>query len=182
VADSKKKTTSARKGKSTKAGAKAARATKSTKTARPTKSKSTSSRKRSIAADAGQYRVEGPALHELRARGLVAKAAWRGSVAELGDRRAAMEAAAGELQAPLPEPVRAPIDRTVPADVFSIDLPVKNEQGKVVAILRRPLGYPAGLLPGDPGAMPPRFDSLGGICRVLSPAAAARCAIRGRYA
>jgi len=71
--------------------------------------------------------------------------------------------------------LRAPIDRSDPIDVFSIDVPVKTPDGTVLEILRRPFGYPSGRLPGDPGPVPPGFDPRTEICHVLSPAAAARC-------
>lgn len=112
---------------------------------------------------------------------LVAKAPWCGAVTrrfEAPPEPSSMDAAVTAR----PEPVRAPIDRSVPPDVFTVDKPVRNpETQKAVLILRRPLGFPAGSLPGDPGAFPPVFDPAYGICHVLAPAAALRCAMRGRY-
>jgi hypothetical protein len=79
--------------------------------------------------------------------------------------------------------VGAPVDRSEPIDVFSIDRAVKRPDGTVVQILRREYGFPAGRLPGDPGPVPVGFDPRREICFVLSTAAAARClrGLGGRY-
>ncbi len=99
------------------------------------------------------------------------RAPWGGRTLEPG------AAAAAEVAEPAQAAVmlRAPIDRSDPIDVFSIDVPVKTPDGTVLEILRRPFGYPSGRLPGDPGPVPPGFDPRTEICHVLSPAAAARC-------
>ena len=111
---------------------------------------------------------------------LVHKAPFGGTLARVPDDEAAPAAAA--VAASRLDPVRAPINRALPAEVFSLDKLVRNpETNKVVRILRRPFGFPSGSLPGDPGAFPPLFDASYGVCHVLAPAAALRCAARGRY-
>lgn len=80
------------------------------------------------------------------------------------------------------DPVRAPIDRAEPPDVFSLDKQVRDPRtDKVVIVLRRPLGFPSGSLPADPGAFRPRVEVGQGLCHVLAPIAALRCTSRGRY-
>src|SRR3954447_23636168 len=69
----------------------------------------------------------------------------------------------------------ATVDRSVPTATFSLDVPVRNKAGKVIEILRRPLGYPSGPLPADPGYLPGGVDPRTAICHILSRGAAARC-------
>ncbi len=90
--------------------------------------------------------------------------------------------AAPAVSASVADPVRAPINRAIPPDVFTIDRPVRNpETGEVLIVLRRPLGFPSGSLPADPGAFSPLAQGMYGVCHVLAPAAALRCATWGRY-
>lgn len=112
---------------------------------------------------------------------LVAKAPWRGVATSLSEAAPAPDSTGVAVSA-RPDPVRAPIDRRVPAAVFTVDKPVRiPETQKVVLILRRPLGFPAGSLPGDPGSFRPALGSAYSVCHVLAPAAAFRCAMRGRF-
>lgn len=104
------------------------------------------------------------------------KAPWCGRSYKSEPRQAVPARAANIL------PVQAPIDRTNPLDVFSIDVQVKAPDGTVLEILRRPMGFPSGPLPGDPGPVPLGFDSRLGVCHVLSINAAARCLQSRRYA
>jgi hypothetical protein len=135
------------------------------------------------AAAAGPAAPAGPgapaeplALDELLARDFVAPLPFGGGPA--------IEAAGPEAAAAPPVTtavlVRAPIDRSDPVEVFSIDRVVKAADGTVRRILRRPYGFPAGRLPGDPGPVPAAMDPRE-ICSVLSPAAAARCLLGRGY-
>jgi hypothetical protein len=125
--------------------------------------------------------LPGPDLGELHARGLVARAPWRGSTFEPEPAAAPSLAGPAPVPAHLVLPVRAPIDRTDPIDVFSLDVQVKAADGRVLAILRRPLSFPSGSLPGDPAPFAAGFDPRLGICHVLSTAAAARCLLGRGY-
>jgi len=122
---------------------------------------------------------EGPRLEEILARGFVLQAPWGG----LTIRPDAEAAPAAEAPPPAHAvvAVRAPIDRTDPAEVFSVDTNVKLPDGTVLQILRRPFGFPSGRLPGDPGPVPVGFEPGREICDVLSPPAAARCRLGRGY-
>jgi hypothetical protein len=139
--------------------------------------KSTAKKKTGAKARSGDQ-AEPQVLH---VSDLVSKAPFRGALTRVAEDEPTPGAAAAAA-ASRRDPVRAPIDRAVPPDVFSLDRLVRNPQNnKVVRILRRPLGFPSGSLPGDPGAFPPLFDASYGVCHVLASAAALRCAARGRY-
>lgn len=71
--------------------------------------------------------------------------------------------------------VCGPVDRRVGLLAQAVDVPAKDENGRLVAILRRPIGYPSGPLPGDPS----RFDPPP-ACAALPPMAALRCLVGGR--
>ena len=91
-------------------------------------------------------------------------------------------AGAQPVVASVTDPVRAPINRAVPMEVFTLDKQVRNPKtGDVLLVLRRPLGFPSGSLPGDPGAFSPLGQGRYGVCHVLAPNAAMRCAMWGRY-
>jgi hypothetical protein len=83
-------------------------------------------------------------------------------------------------RAPVVSPVSAMVDRRDILDVFSIDTRIVRN-GRLLAILRREFGYPAGRLPGDPGRFPSTVDPRLAVCHMLSPAAATRCLAGGRY-
>jgi hypothetical protein len=133
--------------------------------------------------DATTVGARGPMHAELRARGMTARLPWAGAgVAFTEPIVTAAPAAAKPAPLPPPDPARAPIDRSVPPTVFTIDKPVRDaETGKVVMILRRPYSFPSGALPGDAAALQPVYDAVRGACHVLAPGAALRCAVWGRY-
>jgi hypothetical protein len=81
---------------------------------------------------------------------------------------------------PVVSPVSAIVDRRDVLAVFSIDTKVFRD-GRLRGILRNPLGYPSGPLPGDPGRFTSAVDPRLGVCHVLSPSAAARCLRGGGY-
>jgi hypothetical protein len=137
---------------------------------------------REVAATAGT--APGPTGAELLARGLTARLPWAGaSVPFTEPTVTAARAAAAAVTPPAPPDLaRAPIDRSVPPTVFTIDQSVRNpDTGEVLLILRRPYGFPSGALPADAAALQPVFEAGGGVCHVLAPGAALRCAAWGRY-
>ncbi len=139
------------------------------------------------AALAGRLVDELPRLDDAVAAQLLPRNAWAGRASahvleaprDLAARPAAAAARAPAL-AGLVVPVQTrTVDRAVPCDIFFLDVDVKDSTGKVLAVLRRPQGYPSGPLPSDPGSFSGTADPRTSVCRVLAPGAAARCA-RGR--
>ena len=108
---------------------------------------------------------EGPSIQELEASDLAASLPWGGG-------KGRPETAPAP---PVPIAVFAPIDRSDPIDVFSIDRAVRGPDGSLVHILRREYGFPGGRLPGDPGPALVGLDPRREVCHALSTTAAARC-------
>jgi hypothetical protein len=118
-----------------------------------------------------------PLGDELVARQGLYQAAWAGHTFA----RAVPEVEAAAVRpVPVPSPVQGTVDRRDLLTVFSIDTKVVAN-GQVLAILRRPAGYPSGPLPGDPSRFAAGIDPRQAVCHVLSPAAAARCLRGGGY-
>jgi hypothetical protein len=95
-----------------------------------------------------------PAREELAARGLVVQAPWRGHA--LSPELEPPQAAPARVQSP----VLGAVDRSVPLEVFSVDIEIKAN-GQVLVVLRRPYDYPSGPLPGDPARFTPRVPRPG---------------------
>jgi len=139
------------------------------------------------AALAGRLVDAVPGLDDAVAARLLPRNAWAGRapahVLEAPRPAAAQRApAAGpaRVQAGLVVPAQTrTVDRAVPCDIFFLDVDVKDSSGTVLAVLRRPQGYPSGPLPADPGSFSGTADPRTQVCRVLAPGAGARCA-RGR--
>jgi hypothetical protein len=121
-----------------------------------------------------------PSRDELVARQGLYQAAWAGRTFARAVPRAVPEVEAAVRPVPVPSPVQGTVDRRDLLTVFSIDTKVVAN-GQVLAILRRPAGYPSGPLPGDPSRFAAGIDPRQAVCHVLSPAAAARCLRGGGY-
>jgi len=85
------------------------------------------------------------------------------------------------VHVPLNLPIQAVVDRAATLGVGTVDQEVRNKDGKLIQILRIPVGGPFGADPGDPAWFPPQVNPRTAVCRILSSYAAGRCLRSGGY-
>lgn len=154
------------------------RAKKKSSTAK--RSEKDKKRNRGAAGTTRDSDVDEPQLPEVLARGFVMEAPFGGTLRHEPAPAPAVEIQKMDEARPLRWPIQASVNRAEPPDVFYRDRAISVD-GEIVVILRRDAGFPSGPLPADPGRFRPSIYHQYGVCHILSPTAALRCARGGGY-